>query len=175
CLAQGMAGIGELAFYDRKMDEKTYECMSVVMKLAGEKEAPVLLHINEPVGHDYPGKSSFSFEEAYRLISAFPENKIILAHWGGGLFFFNLLKKEFKERFQNVFVDTAASPYLYDPGIYPIAIDIIGPQKILFGSDYPLIPPRRYFDEMKTARVSKKNLKMIQGTNAEKLLRHPSG
>ena len=71
---------------------------------------------------------------------------------------------------ENVFFDTAASPYLYDADIYQIADQIIGVDKILFGSDYPLLPPARYFSEMKLAGLTKIQLEKISGNNAEQLL-----
>jgi predicted TIM-barrel fold metal-dependent hydrolase len=122
------------------------------------------------VGHLYPGKTPNTLAQIYQLISRFARTKIVLAHWGGGLFFFNLLKKEVKENLKNVFFDTAASPYLYAPEIYAVARDIIGLEKILFGSDYPLLPPARYFSEMEEAGLAKHQIKDICGINAARLL-----
>ena len=39
----------------------------------------------------------------------------------------------------NVCYDTAASPLIYDDRIWRTALDGVPPEKILFGSDYPLI------------------------------------
>jgi predicted TIM-barrel fold metal-dependent hydrolase len=108
--------------------------------------------------------------QIYRLVKRFPGNKIVLAHWGGGIFFFGLLKKEVKESLQNVYFDTAASPYLYDSEIYQVAVKIIGVDKILFGSDYPLLSPARYFNEMAQAGLTKNQLDKISGQNAGQLL-----
>jgi len=94
----------------------------------------------------------------------------VLAHWGGGIFFFNLLKKEVKESMNNVWFDTAASPFLYDPKVYRLAKDIIGADKILFGSDFPLLKPSRYFTELKETGLEKKDIAKICGENAVKLL-----
>jgi predicted TIM-barrel fold metal-dependent hydrolase len=69
-----------------------------------------------------------------------------------------------------VYYDTAASPFLYNKKIYKTAIDIIGPQRILFGSDYPLIPPQRYKQEMQEAGVGAKDLEAILEGNAQRLL-----
>jgi hypothetical protein len=74
-----------------------------------------------------------------------------LAHWGGGLFFYHLLKKAVKETLKNVYYDTAASPFLYDSRIYRYAKDLIGLDKVLLGTDYPLLKPERYFKEMTDA------------------------
>jgi predicted TIM-barrel fold metal-dependent hydrolase len=140
------------------------------MSICRERGRPVLIHSNEPVGHDYPGKTPNTLAQIYRMIARFPANTIVLAHWGGGLFFFNLLKREAKDRLRNVYFDTAASPFLYDPEIYRIAIQVVGIDKILFGSDFPLIFPARYFAELEAARLSDAERRQICGGNAARLL-----
>ncbi|MBI5578948.1 MAG: amidohydrolase family protein [Deltaproteobacteria bacterium] len=170
CLAGGLAGIGELAFYRCGIDGDALDRLAPVMDICRERGRPVLIHTNEPVGHDYPGKTPNTLAEIYRMVERFPANTIVLAHWGGGLFFFNLLKKEVKDRLKNIYFDTAASPYLYDPGVYSLAVQTIGAEKVLFGSDFPLLPPSRYFREMEAAQISSKDQDMICGLNAARLL-----
>jgi predicted TIM-barrel fold metal-dependent hydrolase len=136
------------------------------MEVCRGRRRPVLLHTNEPVGHAYPGKTPNTLAQLYRLVERFRDNTLVLAHWGGGLFFYHLLKRDVKQRLRNVYFDTAASPYLYDPAVYAIAIRTIGAEKILFGSDYPLLPPERYFREMEAAGVSSRDRDMICGRNA---------
>ena len=171
CLDGGLAGIGELAFYRSGIETESIEQLAPVMDLCRDRGRPVLIHTNEPVGHDYPGKTPNTLAQIYRMVARFPANTIVLAHWGGGLFLFNLLKKDAKDRLKNVYFDTAASPYLYDPGIYSVAVQTIGVEKVLFGSDYPLLPPQRYFKEMETAGLSPHDRNMICGLNAAGLLR----
>ena len=170
CITAGVSGIGELAFYQTGIDESALDRLAPIMELCAGRDLPVLIHTNEPVGHDYHGKTPITMAQIYRLIKRFPGNKIVLAHWGGGIFFFGLLKKEVKESFKNVYFDTAASPYLYDSKIYQIADNIIGVDKILFGSDYPLLSPSRYFSEMAQAGLTKIQLGKISGENARQLL-----
>ena len=170
CVQGGLSGIGELAFYQSGINEATLDDLTAIMEICHASNLPVLLHTNEPVGHLYPGKTPITLAQIYRLVSRFAQNKIILAHWGGGLFFFNLLKKEVKQNFENVYFDTAASPYLYTHEIYPVARDIIGLEKILFGSDYPLLSPARYFSEMEEAGLPDHQIKDICGLNAARLL-----
>jgi predicted TIM-barrel fold metal-dependent hydrolase len=81
------------------------------------------------------------------------------------------MKREVKEILKNVWFDTAASPYLYVPDVYRVAGDIIGFEKVIFGSDYPLLKPGRYFREMKSANLSSQSFKKITGGNAASLLR----
>ncbi len=106
-----------------------------------------------------------------KLAKEFPENIIVLAHWGGGIFFYNLLKKEVRDTLKNVCFDTAASPFLYDPEIYKTAIRFAGQDKVLFGSDFPLLKPSRYFRELGEAGLSKEEIRNICGENAKKLLK----
>lgn len=170
CIDGGLSGVGELAFYQSQLDEVGLNQLAPIMEICRHQNLPVLIHTNEPVGHVYPGKAPNTLGQIYDMIKRFQGNKIILAHWGGGIFFFHLLKREVKDLFQNVAVDTAASPFLYDPAIYQHAIDILGPEKILFGSDFPLLSPSKYFEEMDKAGLSKNHIESICGLNAEKLL-----
>jgi hypothetical protein len=170
CITARVAGIGELAFYQTGIGESALDRLAPIMEMCADRDLPVLIHTNEPVGHDYHGKTPISLAQIYRLINRFRRNKIVLAHWGGGMFFFGLMKKEVKERLKNVYFDTAASPYLYDSAIYQIADKIIGVDKILFGSDYPLLPPTRYFDDMAEAGLTQTQLNKIRGENARQLL-----
>jgi predicted TIM-barrel fold metal-dependent hydrolase len=170
CLDGGLAGIGELAFYDRGLDQDARSRLAPVMSVCLGRKCPVLVHTNEPVGHAYPGKTPMTLGQLYRLIAEFPHNVIILAHWGAGIFFYSLMKKEVSERLKNVYFDTAASPYLYKPEIYRTAIRLVGLEKILFGSDYPLLAPRRYFRELEEAGLTAGEREMICGGNARRLL-----
>jgi predicted TIM-barrel fold metal-dependent hydrolase len=170
CLQEGgLSGIGELAFYQNGIERASLARLEPVMEICRDRNLPVLIHTNEPVGHQYPGKTPNTLAQIYQLIDTFPQNNIILAHWGGGLFFFSLLKKEVKQRLNRVYFDTAASPYLYDPSVYRLAIELVGAEKILFGSDFPLLPPATYFEEMKAAGLSKEEMGQICGLNAAKL------
>ncbi|WP_028323599.1 amidohydrolase family protein [Desulfatirhabdium butyrativorans] len=171
CLAAGAKGIGELALYRSRMDEKALDAMTEIMQAASDHDVPVLIHTNEPIGHAYPGKAAMSIEEIDGLLRRFPQNRIILAHWGGGIFFYGLLKKQMKERFANVWFDTAASPFLYDKHIYGIAAQIVGADKILFGSDFPLIKPERYRKEMAESDINPGLITAIMGENSRRLLR----
>jgi predicted TIM-barrel fold metal-dependent hydrolase len=170
CLQEGaLSGIGELAFYQSGIENASVAGLVPLMEICRVADLPVLIHTNEPIGHAYPGKTPNTLAQIYELIRTFPQNKIILAHWGGGLFFFGLLKKEVKESLKNVYFDTAASPYLYDAAVYRLAIELVGIEKILFGSDFPLLSPARYFDEMQAAGLSADEMQRICGLNAAAL------
>ena len=170
CLDAGLAGVGELAVYQSGFSEKIIRSLQEVMEICADRNVPVLFHTNEPVGHVYPGKTPVELSEIYALLKQYPSNTIILAHWGGGLFFYSLMKKEVRDVLKSVWFDTAASPFLYDPQIYRMAGEILGTDKILFGTDFPLVSPKRYFKEMELAGLSEESVRGICGENAAKLL-----
>ena len=171
CIEGGLSGIGEIAFYQSGIDDTALDRLAPLMEICHDRDLPFLIHTNEPVGHIYPGKTPNTLKQIYNLVNRFSKNKIVLAHWGGGIFFFNLLKKDVKESLKNVYFDTAASPFLYDPQIYRYAKEIAGLDKILFGSDFPLLKPARYFKELEKTGLQKDQIESICGRNAARLLK----
>ena len=57
---------------------------------------------------------------------------------GGGLPFYEM-NPRYKELFQNVRYDTAANPLLYDIKSIKAVISMVGPDRLLYGSDFPLL------------------------------------
>jgi len=168
CIASGARGVGELAFYHQPLNHTVLLQGEPLVTIVEEKGVPLLLHVNEPVGHTYPGKVTIDFKALQDFIASHSELSIILAHWGGGFFFFELMP-EIKKITKNVFYDTAASPLLYHQQIFEVALKIVGEDRILFGSDFPLLTPRKYFKEMEMAIASENILKQIKGGNARRL------
>lgn len=168
-LDKGMGGIGEIAFYQGGITQGKVRQLVAILKPFTARRVPFLLHTNEPVGHIYPGKSRNSFQHLYQLILQLPDQPLILAHWGGGFFFYELMP-EVAQAARHVYYDTAASPFLYHPKVYSVAMDILGPNKIVFGSDYPLLSPGRYFREMQSIGLPADIQLRIKKLNAQKLL-----
>jgi len=80
------------------------------------------------------------------------------------------LMPEVAKAMTNVYYDTAASPFLYSKRIYRIVSEIVGAEKIIFGSDFPLVRPRRYFQELEESGLSEEDQKKILGLNFSRLL-----
>ena len=169
CAAAGARGVGELAPGTYGDCLWSLETMKPLFEAIREKGLPALIHVNEPVGHPYPGKGRVGPAEIEALVDALQGIQVILAHWGGGFFFYELMP-EIAAMCREVYYDTAASPFLYNKKIYKTAIAIIGQRRILFGSDYPLIPPERYKREMQEAGLTGEELAAILGLNAQRLL-----
>ncbi len=168
-LGQGFAGLGELAFYDLGWNASLAENLQPVLDVAAALGKPLLLHVNEPVGHQYPGKIRVDFTALLNMIESNPSITFILAHFGGGVFVYGLMP-EIMKALAKTYVDTAASPYLYNPKIFKVACDVMGEEKILFGSDYPLLSLSRYLRDLEKADISSAVRGAILGGNAQKLL-----
>ncbi|MCH7996358.1 MAG: amidohydrolase [Chloroflexi bacterium] len=147
CAMLGARGIGELHSYAQGYRLDDSKVMGPVMEVVQRHGLIVLTHSSEPVGHDYPGKGTVTPEQLSGFINDFPDATIVCAHWGGGLPFYALMP-EVRESLKNVYFDTAASPFLYTPQVFPTVVEAIGYEKILFGTDYPLISYKRLLGQV---------------------------
>ena len=168
CARAGVRGIGELHPDTQGLDITSTEALAPLMDLARSHSMPVLLHCSEPVGHMYPGKGKTTPEKVWRFIESFPENTIICAHWGGGLPFYSLMP-EVGAALSNVYFDSAASPFLYRPEIYPTVASLLGADRILFATDYPLMRQSRPLGEVASQPLSETDQSLILGGNAARL------
>ncbi len=164
----GAAGIGEVAFYGSGFGPVEEKYLTALFDAAMKAKLPVCLHVNEPVGHPYDGKYEPSLDRLYGVIREFPGLTLILSHWGGGLFFYELMP-EVRKVLARVYYDTAASPYLYDSRVYAVAREIIGDGKIIFGTDYPLLGAERYLPSI-TANFSEASAQKVLSGNAREIL-----
>jgi hypothetical protein len=169
CVKGGAKGIGELRLDTQFSQSKWLESIKPIAEFAIENDLILHIHSSEPVGHQYPAKGIATPDKLYALITQFPDLKLVCAHWGGGLPFYALMP-EVKTALKNVYFDTAASPFLYISQIYSQVAQIAGADKILLGSDYPLLPVKRYVKEIDGLGLPAATRKKILGGNAEKLL-----
>lgn len=169
CADLGARGIGELHSYAQGYRLDDERVMRPFMEVAIARDLIVLTHSSEPVGHVYAGKGTVTPDELCRFIETYPEAKIVCAHWGGGLPFYALMP-EVSEALQNVYFDSAASPFLYVPDVFSNAINLVGPDKVLFGTDYPLISHKRLLDQVESQDLDHRAKASILGGNAQRLL-----
>jgi hypothetical protein len=169
CARGGMRGIGEMRPDIQGFDLGDEEIMRPVIEAAKRHRLIFLTHSSEPVGHEYMGKGKITPDILYRFICRFPQLPVVCAHWGGGLPFYALMP-EVKTALEDVFFDTAASPFLYQPEIFKHVAEIVGVKKILFGSDYPLMSQSRVIKQVRSLDMGGEAEDMILGGNAEGLL-----
>ena len=169
CAGGGIKGIGEMRPDMQLFDLGDRETMQPIAEAMRKHRLVLLTHASEPVGHGYPGKGIITPDRIYPFITSFPDLTVVCAHWGGGLPFYALMP-EVKKAMQNVFFDTAASPFLYSPEVYNQVIQLVGADRILFGSDYPLLAQSRVLQEINSAGLPEEAKKQVLADNARRLL-----
>ena len=173
CAKGGLVGIGELHPDTQGFDLGDKAVMSPLMEAAISLGMPVLTHSSEPVGHHYAGKGRTTPDVLLRFIDNFPDAAIICAHWGGGLPFYALMP-EVSDSLRNVYFDTAASPFLYRPEVFSTVVDLVGGDKVLLGTDYPLIDQKRLIRQVTDSPISDDAKGGILYDNAAGLLGLPA-
>ena len=169
CAKAGIRGVGEMRPDIQLFDLGDEVVMEPMVEVLKKHHLVLILHASEPVGHDYPGKGGITPDMLYPFITSFPDLTIVCAHWGGGMPFYALMP-EVKQAISNVYFDTAASPFLYTPEVYNQVIQLVGADKILFGSDYPLLAQRRLLEEIKALDLAEETKNLMLSGNALRLL-----
>jgi len=173
----GLCGIGELfpqaqgyAFRDPYFER--------IIEIAIDRNAPINLHVTDPLIVTTMASKATPLEGFVRLAKRFPAAKLILAHWGGGLPFYEL-NRQLRAILQNVSYDCAASPLLYSNRIFRQVIDLIGADRVLYGSDYPLLVyPReqkapefkRFLNEIVSVDLTAEEQEKVLGENLLRLI-----
>lgn len=138
CIDAGMSGMGEMGHYNGGYRFSDPDFLRVI-EACVDLDIPINLHSNEEVGHFYLGKSVTPLRHYYQFISRYPEMKLIMAHWGGGILFYEIMP-EVRKTLKNVYYDSAGGPLVFPTdGIFNAALHLIDHRKILYGSDYPLL------------------------------------
>ena len=169
CAKAGMRGIGELRPDTQQIELGNVRQLKPFVDEIRKNNLILLTHSSEPLGHKYQGKGTVTPDKLFSLIDLFPGLTLVCAHWGGGLPFYALMP-EVRRMMGNVFFDTAASPYLYNSQVYGQVIQLVGAEKILFGSDYPLMPASKVINEINELHLAEETKNQILGDNAGKLL-----
>ncbi len=141
CLSLGARGVGEVAWYGAPRDD-ALRGLEGVARTVASLGGILMIHVNEQVGHHYKGKEPTDFGGIVDFIGRHRGLRIVLAHLGGGLCFYEFMP-EVKAILSSTYYDTAATPFLYGPEVYRFMEQFLS-QKVLFGSDFPLLSFRRY-------------------------------
>jgi hypothetical protein len=80
---------------------------------------------------------------------------------------------EVADALASTYFDTAASSLLYDSRIFRLVSDSVGAERILFGSDFPLLDQSRCLEAIREAPLSDDERRLVLGENARRLLRLP--
>ena len=71
---------------------------------------------------------------------------------------------------KNVYFDSAASPFLYNERVFSTVLDVLGPDKILFATDYPLLSHTRLLKQVQHQSWPEDVNNKVLGGNAKRLL-----
>jgi uncharacterized protein len=173
----GFCGIGEL-FPQAQGFAYDDSYFARLLQIAAERSVPVNLHVTDPLVPTTALTRSTPLENYIRLAKDFPTAKLILAHWGGGLPFYEL-NPLLDQILRNVTYDCAASPLLYDKRVFRQVIDLVGVDRVLYGSDYPLLLyPReqrvadfkRFLNDVVTADLTVEEQEKVLGKNLLRLV-----
>lgn len=167
-IEDGAVGIGEVNADAQRFDWSDPATIAYAMETIRSLDVPLMIHTSEPVGHRYPGKGAATPERLVKTLEAFPDVRFVMAHWGGGLPFYELMP-EIRGLARNVTYDTSASTYLYDFSIFPALEQIIGADRILFGSDYPVLAQKRFLARVLESGVCDDALPAILSGNARRV------
>ncbi len=169
CARGGLRGVGELRPDCQPPGFAQKKPLEPFVALLRQHKLILMTHASEPVGHIYAGKGIATPAILYWFITYFPDLTVVFAHWGGGLPFYALMP-EVQKALANVYFDTAISPFLYRPEVYHQVSQLVGADKILFGSDYPVMPPSRILGEIDAAGLAEEEKSSIVSGNARRLL-----
>jgi uncharacterized protein len=171
CLALGASGIGELNADAQGVDIAQPGILADVATVLIKADRPLLLHASEPVGHHYPGKGTATPDRLLTFLVANPDLRVVLAHWGGGLPFYELMP-EVAAVTRNVVYDTAASSYLYRPGVFRTVLDISSPERVLWASDHPVLGMGKFLERTRRLAVIHPDERaLVMGDNARRVYR----
>ena len=170
CLERGAVGLGELNADAQGFAWDEPDRLGSVVEVCQHAARPLLMHCSEPIGHSYPGKGTATPDRLLPFLERFPGLTVIAAHWGGGLPFYELMP-EVAALTRNVVYDSAASTYLYRFDIFPVVLSIVGSERVMFASDYPVLAQPRFLRRVRNAGIPRSALGELLGGNAERVFR----
>ena len=168
--SMGAVGIGELNADAQAFAWDDPDPLGSMIEACRAGDLPILMHCSEPVGHSYPGKGTATPDKILRFLETYPDVRVVAAHWGGGLPFFEMMP-EVARLTANVVYDSAASTYLYTRNVFPVVERLVGSTRMVFGSDYPLLSQKRFLNRTMTSSLSDAGIADILGNNADRIFR----
>ena len=171
CAAAGARGLGEL-----RPDSQSWALDGpagiVLAELATRYALILSFHVTEPVGHDYPGKQGLRLESFYRFLVHTGGVPVVGAHLAGGLPLYASMPSVGRA-LPHAYADTAALRYLYEPSVLPDVARALGEERLLFGSDFPLVEQSEALAEVRGSGLSEAAQRDVLGENARRLLGGP--
>lgn len=169
CAEKGAVGVGELFPDGQNLDIKN---KSETWRLVGSCDECGLFisfHTAEQAGHTYPGKGTTGAEDAVKFCFNHPEARVVFAHFGGGAWAFEAMP-EVRLALSNAYYDTAAMPWLYTSHVIDAIFAIGAGNKLLFGTDWPILNRKRYDNLIASTKLTDFEKNLLFRENAKNLL-----
>jgi len=149
----GMRGV---KMYSHPESPITEASSTAILETAADLRLPVLGH--------------FTPTECDQLMQRVPGAVVVMAHMGGQPYALGNwhLAVEVASRHPNLYLDTASSQI--DNGMLEYAVQQVGPERILFGTDMPLLDPWVQRVKVAGAEISDEAKDLILGGNLQRLL-----
>jgi len=132
---------------------------------------PAMIPILEKcVELDFPILAHTTPQECEYLLSAVPACKLIMAHAGGQPFAKGDWNRAIMsaQRFPNLYLDTASSTI--DMGFVEACVAALGAERIVFGTDTPLLEPWVQLAKLRQTKLTGPELDLILGGNILRLM-----
>ncbi|MCP8319574.1 MAG: amidohydrolase [archaeon] len=130
-----------------------------------ELKLPALFHAGDerkPIDLIYAPPKSF-----VEVLSSFPEFTVILAHLGGYKMWEQV---DSVLDFKNVYFDTSATNSELDESRLKRMIELLGIDRVMYGSDFPWFDWRQELEGIKKVSISEEDKKKILWENASRIL-----
>ena len=123
------------------------------------------------VEFEWPVLAHTTPAECEYLMTRVPECKFMMAHAGGQPFAFGDWNRAIMmaQRFENLYLETASSTL--DSGFVEKAVAGVGAQKIIFGTDTPLLDPYAQLTKIAETRITQEERALLMGGNIQRLMR----
>ncbi len=167
CAKSGAKGLGELRPESQAWDLNG-EPGARLAALAKEHRLVLLFHVTEVGGHAYAGKEGLQLGAFYRFALEHTDIAIVGAHFAGGLPF---AMPEAPQVSLTAFADTAARRFLYPETSYRDLIARWGAERLVLGSDSPLVSQKAQIEEVRSNIMGEREQRLVLGGNAARLLR----
>jgi len=152
---KGVRLIGELVPYMQRWEFFSDTRLIEILKLASERKMVLSFH------------PSNNTEDMEGLFKALPDLKIVVAHLDGyGLYDWSI---EMMRKYENVYFDISAHG-INRAGMLRDAVNKVGKEKILYGSDYPGYSHTPFTSAVQNSGLSDCEQEAIFYKNAERLL-----
>lgn len=161
CAAAGARGLGELRPENQGWRAEA-KGGDILAKLAREHNLTLVFHVTEPGERSYPGRRGMELEHFAAFAERHPGGRTVGAHLGGGIYA--------EREASGIYVDTAAQPFLHTGDLAGPAFATVPIDRLLFGSDFPLITQKRQIDELRRVIDDQARLEAVLGGNAARLL-----